>query len=681
MERKVITLTPLGDNDLLKFSRFEFFQYNGISSDFNNKQGSMANGSLPFFIQFDRNSINTYKANSSTPIGKLYNLFFGNLNSKSRPEVSFDYLKDKFQIAEVDDLGNQSLSEGFLDINMRIFTSDGYKIPNTSVCLLRSYLEKKIYVLVDKNVLLTPALALFDEIENTVTQQEIVLSSISGGIYTISNNEIYGTELVTSGIKDYGLYVKKGTKYYRVSEGYYSMDSQAPITTETSEIINDGTYVNKQGNYFKDLYEAEPISLQSNEQVGIKEFKIRVPFNLSNGETLVLRKESNIYPKLYINSSSIVVGDNLLDADKYEIYGYSSSGGKKLFLGKDYRFDEQGKLVIDSYNYYEVYYINNENRRFDIVFQPNSTNFNVRGFLKYHDHIVNPSFKIEDIIVYKDNLLISSSTLDNLVTSSIYEIIINDRGNTDGTSISNNNYTVKNLYGVQGIAETTISEEIHYITKKLSELNPYISTSNYNFHIPYGIILLDEASSDIILTDKDKFGDNLETNEIYFSREGNNISVQGNNANTENTNLGAIYTTSQTLANTTFGDIRNSSLETSLITKKEILRTQINNSEVDGIFKTNITDLYSNNVYTGFYAIYITSSNDQIFDLNYKDANDIILKKEYGCKMKSYTIDGTTTYEYISFPYIELATKNSSSLPLKISFDNLPSDSTIYLIR
>lgn len=462
-------ISALEDESCSLPSLIQVAQYSRTAT-FRDITGTFGKREFPFSFEIPQNTEDFEVDENFQSITKM-------LTNLKNPSLSKKFLFKKFDVFEIPDYGNQSFSAGFLDFVPFCFDKDGYKIFQKNVGILRYYPQKKAFILIPKNILLTSekkiSILIQFKIKDLDSTREFNLNISNGKFEKIFNGENGGDVKFLASLMedDIGHYANNLSEpqFEIYDRDYNRIDNSCFLMKTELKNDNPNEKVNKQSAYFSSLYKETFFDTHNLEKdfkytltltpliKGLNRIKITTKQNLSS--VYIFRKEDN-----FVNISSI----NMKDPKQFELFGFANGSekeGKKLIYGMDFfvnsgtslenKFISKLELYSDSakgLSVFEVIPYTDRKRKTRLITKSEIESSDELSFSKYlKDNFIkdyNISLKDADISIFSDGALKdfeinnANNTIKNLETSenSLTEIIVRDAGILSSADIGEENY-------------------------------------------------------------------------------------------------------------------------------------------------------------------------------------------------------------------------------------------------
>jgi len=572
-------------------------------------------GAVPFFINI-----------SSGVTDSSITAISDEISSNRR--IAKGYIFDKFNVYEISDYGYQSLSPTFDDVLVLVYDSEGYKIPQKDVVLIKNFTTKKAYVLV-------PKLLIGNGAKIIIEPSSPVIKTFNLGSAISSDNGSFTFAMDSKSIdnlSDIEVYIEDGSEKYIIpNSDYFITKTINPLEKNLTK-----TFIERQETYFE--------KKQSNDPLLSKVYPsntITISTDIAGtGKSFFISSKEYYTQSFYSGfSGSLFSNDAIRKEISYDVYIAEVSGKmKKLILGIDY-YINNGEIRFVNITSGTIDVIAKKDEKLFIPFLTESTPTFTPQRALYDNHIFkwNVVLASSFVTIYEDGLLKGNHSYE-IIANKNYEYIIEDI-----STIANGSAPTAN----SGIS---ILSDISYT---IPDIEKYQITTDPNFNTYGGV-----KESD--------------TQEVYLYNKGQNFNINILEPNVEDLSTfnleGERLTT--VLKVQSFTDPYIASLQAVSNLYKAIQAPDSGKGTIaDGLdtenvlvienniaqLKKNFKAILSNSSITyqdytaqisnagKFLFLIIKGTPEQRFNIIYKEGTTII-KKEYGCTIGS---DGI----FISIPF------------------------------
>lgn len=376
-----------------------------------NPSGAIGNSSLVYAVDC------SWASPDAINLIALQNIY----KKTKNPAVTREYLNDKFWVYIIPDYGHQSMSPFYRDFIPMVFSSDGYKLHQGGIGMLRLFNRKQAFILLDKTIFETNPGNLKIRIVFKVNLENNTIRTLEGsndGIYTLKltrDDEEFKDigDLLLSNPTDYEIIFHESTTKNEYIIRNYAINF-LNITTE----ILDGRYVRLQGSSKEDIDGDEFVIRDYFSQAMQRDYAVSNTSSYSRGIEYELKIDTRIKTKasdkIIIRSKQTgAVFQPVNFASKNEYFSYFPNSNLKLYDVTDFSIfgSDVGntKLKKIPSNEFELVYNNsgfieeirlpnnseyigwrtfhiipeyNNSRKIDIIFFNNHTSSNINEEIK-----------------------------------------------------------------------------------------------------------------------------------------------------------------------------------------------------------------------------------------------------------------------------------------------------------
>jgi hypothetical protein len=629
MKKKLISqIDPenVGTTSFPIFARFYFA---------NNTGGNLfryKDGAIPFFINFfDPDHPDILRTRAVKETGR---------------RISQGHLFEKFYVYKISDLGSQSLSPTFDDIFVYVYDSEGRKILQKNIMIIREYTGKNAFILFPKEFIGQTN----TKISVMIEPRNIRVTSFNLKDFQTNSNgvlSIYLNDNLLNNVENMRIFAVEGSNSFELSASdYFITKLKEDFPSSDSDFK---TFVQEQGSYFIQAEKnfTNKNSLTEKDKI-LPSHKITISTGLKNLSTIRILNTygfSNYFYNTYsFLSTNILLRNAIRDADISDVYKEEvNRKSTKLIRGYDYYINSNNEIIFNTVSgvtlstKLEVYIKKDGERKLRIPFSTSSSgsvSFNPKKSL-YDNFIANWDIDVPNslITIFDSGRLVGDSSYSGFTNSRVYEYVIENISFTSNTTdpltlTANSNITL--------LFDSSIFNEKGF-NKYQPSTDPYLNSNAGNFQLNQQEVFLYDTSLNFKLDSSEPFLKNtagkLTIQNIADPFVGLLPTVKNNYEDFQ-----SVFESSKTKMTKTIHDnAKVQAIESQLSTLKRNFKAMFLNSSVSF---TN----YTGTVSAGqFMFLVLKGTPNSNFTLVYKDGSSVI-KKEYNCRLDS---DG----RYISIPF------------------------------
>jgi hypothetical protein len=600
----------------------------------NNTGGNLfryKDGAIPFFINFFQpDNLDILKIREVKETGR---------------RISKGHLFEKFYVYKISDFGSQSLSPTFDDIFVYVYDSEGRKIPQKDLILVRSYTLKEAYIMFPKEL-----------VGQTNTKSSIIIEPRNIRVtgfnlqdFTTNSNgvlNIFLNDNLLNNVENMRIFVVEGSNIFELTLSDYFLTKVKEDFPSSDDEFK--TFIQEQGSYF---IQAEKNFLNKDfateKDKILPTHRVTITTNLKSSSTLRIINTYGFNNYFYNTASSLSSNTSLRSAIReagiHDIYREENKKSTKLIKGYDYYINSNNEIIFTSRasvlpsTRLEVYIKKDSDRRLRVLFETASTGtiaFNPKKSL-YDNHIANWDIDISNSVVsvFESGRLIGNKNFTSFLNSRTYEYIIEDKS---FISNSTNPSTLTANSGITFLFDNSLLNERGF-NKYQPSTDPYLNTNGGNFQ---------SNSQEFFLYDT-SLNFKIDSLEGYVTNTAGQLKIQNivdpytslfPTVRDNYEDFQSIFESGKTkLTKTLHDNVKVQAIESQISTLKKNFKAMFLNS--NATFSN-----YSGNVNAGqFMFLVLKGTSGNSFNLVYKDGSTII-KKEYNCTLDS---DG----RYISVPF------------------------------
>jgi hypothetical protein len=628
----------------------------------NNTGGNLfryKDGAIPFFINFfGPDNPDILKIREVKETGR---------------RISKGHLFEKFFVYKISDLGSQSLSPTFDDIFVYIYDSEGRKIPQKDIIIVRSYTQKEAFIMFPKELIGQTN----NKASVIIEPRNIRVTGFNLQDFTTNSNgvlNIFLSNNLLNNVENMRLFVVEGSNTFELTSSDYfitKVKEDFPSSDEESKI-----FIQEQGSYFIQA-EKNFSNKDSNTEKDkiLPTHRVTITTNLKSASTIRIVNTYG-YSNYFYNvassfSNNVSLRNAIREGGIHEIYREENKKSTKLVRGYDYYVNSSNDIVFTSRasvtpsTRLEVYIKKNDDRRLRVLFETASSGtitFSPKKAI-YDNHIADWDIDISNSVVsvFESGRLVGNKNFTSFLNSRTYEYIVEEKV---FVSNSTNPSTLTANSGITFLFDSSFSNVVGF-NKYQASTDPYLNANGGNFESNSQEVFLYDTSLNFKLDESEGYITNtvgqLKIQNITDPYTSLLPTVTGNYEDFQ-----SVFESGKTkLTKTLHDNAKVQAVESQISTLKKNFKAMFLNSNA------TFTNYTGNLVSAGQFMFLVLKGNSgSKFNLVYKDGSNIV-KREYNCTFDS---DG----RYISVPFFFNTFGNTKST---ISFEVEGNVSQYYIYR
>lgn len=173
------------------------------------------------------------------------------ITSMKCPTFSRRFLADNFFIYAIPDYSRQAMTPGFSDMVVVIYTTEGRKVPQRYIGMIKSYTQEMCYVLVDKSIQKLDSFKTFEESDHKAKTFEIRIKQNAETTPEVDPQ----TLTIINDHQDYAMLYSYTDESYVYDENDVFLDGEAFREEDSSALLNAQALYpdNRIKDYFKQI--------------------------------------------------------------------------------------------------------------------------------------------------------------------------------------------------------------------------------------------------------------------------------------------------------------------------------------------------------------------------------------------------------------------------------------------